>query len=72
MYEHHLEKEYSFKDFRVVDFTNEFGELAESLNHHPDIHLSWGKVKPLMLSHKVGSLTENDFVFAAKSDGLPR
>ena len=43
--EHHLEKEYSFKDFReALNFTNKVGELAESVDHHPDIHLSWGKV----------------------------
>jgi len=69
--EHHLEKEYSFKDFReALNFTNKVGELAESVDHHPDIHLSWGKVKIVIWSHKVGGLTENDFVFAAKADGL--
>ena len=44
--EHHLEKEYLFKDFRqALDFTNEIGLIAEEEGHHPDIHLSWGKVK---------------------------
>jgi 4a-hydroxytetrahydrobiopterin dehydratase len=71
--EHHLEKEYSFRDFRAaLNFTNEVGELAESVDHHPDIHLSWGKVKVIIWSHKVGGLTENDFVFAAKADGISR
>ena len=71
--EHHLEKEYSFRDFReALNFTNEVGELAESLDHHPDIHLSWGKVKIIIWSHKVSGITENDFVFAARADGLPR
>ena len=40
--EHHLEKEYQFKDFRqALDFTNKVGELAESQGHHPDIFLAW-------------------------------
>ena len=44
--EHHLEKEYTFKNFRdALTFTNRVGELAESTNHHPDIYLAWGKVK---------------------------
>ena len=44
--EHHLEKKYKFGNFRqALDFTNRVGELAESVNHHPDICLSWGKVK---------------------------
>ena len=44
--EHHLEKEYLFSNFRkALDFTNKVGEMAEIQNHHPDIHLAWGKVK---------------------------
>ena len=41
--QHHLEREYTFKDFReALDFTNQVGELAEEQQHHPDIYLSWG------------------------------
>lgn len=71
--EHHLEREFSFRDFKeALSFTNKVGELAESLDHHPDIHLSWGKVKVTIWSHKVGGLTENDFVFATRTDRLSR
>ena len=66
---HHLEKEYAFKDFRsALDYTNRVGELAEQVGHHPDIHLSWGKVTLTIWTHKVDGLTESDFVFAAKAD----
>jgi 4a-hydroxytetrahydrobiopterin dehydratase len=42
--EHHLEKEYSFKDFKqALDFTNRVGAIAEQENHHPDIFLGWEK-----------------------------
>ncbi|MGH7834463.1 MAG: 4a-hydroxytetrahydrobiopterin dehydratase [Candidatus Binatia bacterium] len=69
--EHHLEKEYKFKDFRqALDFTNKIGELAESQGHHPDIYLAWGKVKLAIWTHKIDGLTESDFVFAAKADFL--
>jgi 4a-hydroxytetrahydrobiopterin dehydratase len=69
--EHHLEKEYGFKNFRgALAFTNQVGELAEAQDHHPDIHLSWGKVKVVIWTHKIDGLTESDFVFAAKADGL--
>ena len=41
--EHHMEKEYKFKDFReALDFTNKVGELAEAQGHHPDVFLAWG------------------------------
>jgi 4a-hydroxytetrahydrobiopterin dehydratase len=69
--EHHLEKEYRFKDFRqALAFTNRVGELAESVGHHPDIHLAWGKVRLTIWTHKVDGLTESDFVLAAKADRL--
>ena len=44
--EHHLEKEYSFRNFRhALDFTIKVGEMAEDQGHHPDIFLAWGKVR---------------------------
>ena len=67
--EHHLEKEYRFKDFReALDFVNRLGEIAEREGHHPDIYLTWGKVKVTLWTHSVGGLTENDFILAAKAD----
>ncbi len=75
--DHHLEREYSFKNFReALDFTNRVGELAEAVGHHPDIYLAWGKVKVTIWTHKVNGLPETDFVFAATvarltGDGSP-
>ena len=69
--EHHLEKEYKFKNFaQALAFTNQVGALAESVGHHPDIFLTWGKVKLTLFTHKIGGLSEADFVFAAKADRL--
>ena len=67
--EHHLEKEYSFKNFKeALNFTIKVGELAENQAHHPDIFLAWGKVKLTIWTHKIDGLTESDFIFAAKAD----
>jgi 4a-hydroxytetrahydrobiopterin dehydratase len=67
--EHHLEKEYTFPDFRhALTFTNLIGELAEREGHHPDIFLTWGKVKITLWTHKIDGLTESDFIMAAKCD----
>ena len=69
--DHHLEKEYRFKDFRqALEFTNRVGELAEQVGHHPDIHLAWGKARLTVWTHKIGGLHEADFIFAAKADAL--
>ncbi len=64
---HHLEKIYKFRNFReALNFTNRIGEIAESQGHHPDIHLAWGSVKVQVWTHKIGGLTESDFIYAAK------
>lgn len=69
--EHHLEREFTFDDFRqALDFVNEVGELAEEQGHHPDIYLSYGKVKIQLWTHKIDGLHENDFILAAKIDAL--
>jgi len=69
--EHHLEKEFSFKNFRdALAFTNKVGALAEKNNHHPDIYLAWGKVKITLWTHKIDGLTESDFVMAAKIEEM--
>jgi 4a-hydroxytetrahydrobiopterin dehydratase len=71
--EHHLEKDFSFKDFKqALEFTNKVGAVAEEQGHHPDIHLAWGKVGVSVWTHKIDGLTESDFVFAAKVETLPR
>ena len=69
--DHQLEREFKFKNFlEALNFTNRVGELAEAQNHHPDIYLTWGKVKVTIWTHKVDGLTESDFVLAAKIDRL--
>jgi 4a-hydroxytetrahydrobiopterin dehydratase len=69
--EHHLEKQFKFKNFReALTFTNKVGELAEAQGHHPDIYLTWGEVKVTIWTHKVNGLTESDFILAAKIDQL--
>ena len=69
--EHHLEKHYPFKNFKeALDFTNRVGALAEEVNHHPDLFLTWGQVTVQIWTHKIEGLTESDFIFAAKCDTL--
>lgn len=69
--DHHIEREYAFDGYApAVDFTNAVAELAEKQDHHPDILLSYGKVKVTLWTHKAGGLTLNDFVFAAKVEKM--
>ena len=69
--EHHLEKEFGFKNFaQALEFTNRVGGIAENQQHHPDIYLAWGKVKITLWTHAINGLTESDFILAAKIDKL--
>ncbi len=69
--EHHLEKEFHFPDFQsALDFTVRIGGLAESVDHHPEICLTWGKARITIWTHSIGGLCEADFVFAARAEQL--
>lgn len=66
-----LKREFSFKDFQqAVDFANRVAELAEQENHHPEIHISWGKTSVSWWTHKIEGLHRNDFIMAARCDHL--
>ncbi len=65
----HLVRRYTFKDFaQALAFANKVGAVAEAEGHHPDLYVGWGKCKIEIWSHKVGGLTQSDFVLAAKAD----
>lgn len=68
-----LVKEFRFPNFAgALAFTNAVGAIAESENHHPDIHLAWGMVRIETWTHSVGGLSENDFILAAKIEEARR
>jgi 4a-hydroxytetrahydrobiopterin dehydratase len=71
--DHHLSKTFTFPDFaQALAFVNRVGAMAEEQGHHPDVALSWGKVRLDVWTHKIDGLTESDFVFAAKAEQLYR
>ena len=66
-----LEKEFRFPNFvKALEFVNRVGRLAEEENHHPLIHLTWGRATIELWTHKINGLSENDFILAAKIDRL--
>lgn len=66
-----LVKTYRFKDFKgPMDLAVRIGELAEEQGHHPDLTIAWGKLLIELWTHKIGGLSESDFVLAAKIDRL--
>ena len=67
--EHHLQKDYVFSSYQeALRFTNLIANLAESEGHHPELILSFRKVRVSYWTHKIDGLVESDFIMAAKSD----
>lgn len=55
----------------ALEFMRRVGEVAEAENHHPDLHLTnYRDLKVVLTTFAAGGLTENDFILAAKIDGL--
>ena len=66
-----LSKSYKFKDFRgALDRAILIGALADKVDHHPDLHISWGMLKVEIYTHTINGLSESDFVLAAKIDKI--
>ena len=66
-----LTRRFVFPDFRTaLKFTNQVGALAEAEGHHPALLTEWGKVTVQWWTHKIGGLHRNDFIMAARTDGL--
>ena len=67
--EHHLSKEYEFKNFAdALAFVNRVGGVAEAEGHHPDICFGWGYVRLKIYTHAINGLSESDFILAARID----
>lgn len=68
-----LAREYRFKNFaEALRGAVRIGDMAEQQAHHPDLLVAWGRLEVEVWTHKIGGLTESDFVFAAKCDALLR
>lgn len=66
-----LTRIFTFKGYMAgVEFTKLVADMAEQQNHHPEILLSYGKVKVTWWTHAVGGLHHNDFICAAKCEVL--
>jgi 4a-hydroxytetrahydrobiopterin dehydratase len=46
------------------------GMLAEKLDHHPDLTISWGKLAVELWTHTVNGLSEADFIWAARAEQI--
>jgi 4a-hydroxytetrahydrobiopterin dehydratase len=69
--EKQIERGFKFKDFlKAMEFVNRMADAAQADNHHPDIFISYSLVRVTLSTHKVGGLSRNDFILAAKIDRI--
>jgi 4a-hydroxytetrahydrobiopterin dehydratase len=66
-----IRKRFKLDDFQgSVDFVNRITPIAEEMNHHPDVAISWNQVTLSLSTHSQGGITENDFELARRIDSL--
>lgn len=54
-----------FNDFiQAIEFVNKLVEPSEAIEHHPDIEISYNKVRISLTTHDAGGLTQKDFDLA--------
>jgi 4a-hydroxytetrahydrobiopterin dehydratase len=60
----------SFPD--AVRFVQQLAEIAEEVQHHPDIDIRYTRVRLGLVTHDAGGITKKDVDLASKVDGLVR
>jgi 4a-hydroxytetrahydrobiopterin dehydratase len=66
-----IERTFQFGNFvQAMDFVNQIAEAAEAINHHPDIHINYNKVKLVLVSHDSGGVTQRDIRMARRINGI--
>lgn len=53
---------------QAMEVVNRVAELAESVNHHPDIDIRWRTVTFRLSTHSAGGLTAKDVSLAEQID----
>ena len=54
----------------AVRFITELAPVAERLDHHPDLRLSWQTVELSLSTHSAGGLTRLDLELARELDAI--
>jgi 4a-hydroxytetrahydrobiopterin dehydratase len=66
-----LTKTYHFADWRAaMAFANRISDLANEVDHHPDLAVGWGRVQVAWSTHDAGGITGNDLACAARTEAI--
>ena len=65
----YIVRQFSFPTFMEgIQFVNQVAAIAEELDHHPDINLSYRDLQLSVTTHYRGGLTSRDFRLAGRID----
>ena len=66
-----LRRSYTYTDFaEALAAVNRIGEVAEAMNHHPDIDIRWNTLHLSVVSHEAGGVTAADLDLATRIAGV--
>lgn len=66
-----LEKNFKFRDFvEAFGFVTKIALIAEKMNHHPDIKITYNSVDIELTTHDINGISRNDVTLARKIDEL--
>ena len=66
-----ITKKFQFNDFKEsMEFVNKVAELAEEIEHHPDILINYNIVKIILTTHSEDGITDKDIKLAKEINSL--
>ena len=66
-----LVKEFVFSTFQgAMNFVNAVAKSADEADHHPNIFISYNKVKISLITHDLGEISEKDYSLAKEIEFL--
>ncbi len=66
-----ISRDFKFKGFyKTMAFVNAMAWIANQEGHHPDFETGFNHCLVNFTTHAISGLSENDFICAAKIDGL--
>jgi 4a-hydroxytetrahydrobiopterin dehydratase len=54
----------------AIELVRRVGDVAEEMNHHPDIDIRWRTVRFAVATHSAGGVTAYDVELARRIDGF--
>ena len=66
-----ITRAYAFRNYHeTMAFVNATAWISHREDHHPDLLVGYNQCTVKYWTHAIGGLSENDFICAAKLDGL--